>query len=79
MDDILHPFTNSFVLIFFNIILIFGKLLEEHINHIQQVLGTLHWHKLYANIETFLINMKRSYYLRYIMDRDGVHVDPMKI
>jgi hypothetical protein len=35
MDDILQPFTNSFVVIYLDDILIFRKNLEEHLEHIQ--------------------------------------------
>jgi hypothetical protein len=48
MDDVLRPFTNSFVVVYLDDILIFKKTWEEHI---QQVLSTLRQHKLYANLE----------------------------
>jgi hypothetical protein len=41
MDDVLRPFTNSFVVVYLDDILIFNKTWEEHMQHIQQVLGTL--------------------------------------
>jgi hypothetical protein len=37
MDDILGPFTNSFVEVYLDDILIFIKNCEEHMYHIQQV------------------------------------------
>ena len=41
MDDVLRPFTNSFVVVYLDDILIFNKTWEEHMQHIQQVLSTL--------------------------------------
>jgi len=41
MDDILHPFTNSFAVVYLDDILIFNKSWEEHLQHIQQVLQAL--------------------------------------
>jgi hypothetical protein len=41
MDDVLRPFTNSFVVVYVDDILIFKKTWEEHMQHIQQVLSTL--------------------------------------
>ena len=41
MDDILRPFTNSFVIIYLDDILIFRKSWAYQLWHIQQVLNTL--------------------------------------
>jgi hypothetical protein len=41
MDDVLRPFTNSFVVVYLDDILIFSRTWEEHMRHIQQVLSTL--------------------------------------
>ena len=37
MDDALRPFTNAFVVVYLDDILIFNRTLEEHMQHIQQV------------------------------------------
>jgi hypothetical protein len=41
MDDVLIPFTNSFVVVYLDDILIFSRTWGEHMWHIQQVLSTL--------------------------------------
>ena len=79
MDSLLHPFTNSFVVVYLDDILIFSSSWEEHLQHIQQVLNTLQQHQLYANLEKCLFGMTRIQYLGYIVDKHGVHVDPSKI
>jgi hypothetical protein len=58
MDDVLRPFTNSFVVVYLDDILIFNRTWEENMRHIQQVLSTLQQHKLYANLEkcSFVMN-----------------------
>jgi hypothetical protein len=35
MDDVLRPFTNSFVVVYLDDILIFNRIWEEHMRHIQ--------------------------------------------
>jgi len=51
MDDIMRPFTNTFVVVYLDDILIYNKTWVEHLQHIQQVLHTLQQHQLYANLE----------------------------
>lgn len=79
MDDFLQPFTNSFVVVYLDNIIIFSKSWEEHLQHIQHVLQTLRQHKLCANLEKFTFGMSQVQYLGYIIDEKGVHVDLTKI
>jgi hypothetical protein len=79
MDDVLRPFTNTFVVVYLDDTLIFNRTWEEHMQHIQQVLSTLQQHKLYANLEKCSIGMNMVQYLGYIVDEHGVHMDPAKI
>ena len=67
MDDILQPFTNTFVVVYLDAILIYNKTWAEHLQHIQQVLHTLRQHKLYANLEKCSFGMDRVHYLGYII------------
>jgi hypothetical protein len=57
MDDILRPFTNSFVVVYLDDILIFSQTWEEHLHHIRQVLQTLRKHKLCTNLEKCIFGM----------------------
>ena len=79
MDDVLRPFTNSFVVVYLDDILNFNKNWEENLQHIQQVFHTLQQHNLYTNLEKFFFSMDMVQYLCYIVDYHGVHVDLTKI
>eukprot|EP00253_Pinus_taeda_P003332 PITA_03332 len=68
MDDILWSFTNSFVAVYLDDIMIFSQSWGEHLHHIRQVLQTLHQHKLCANLEKCTFGMTQVQYLRYIID-----------
>jgi hypothetical protein len=79
MDDILRHFTNNFVVVYLDDILIYNKTWEKHLQHIHQVLHTLRQHKLYDNLEKFSFSMDKVHYLGYIVDQHGVHVHTTKI
>jgi len=79
MDDILWPFTNSFVVFYLDDIFIFSKGLEEHLQHIQQVLQTLQQHKMCANFGKCTFGMSQVQNVGYIIYEKGVDVDPINI
>lgn len=79
MNDVLRPFIDSFVVVYLDDILIFSKTWSEHLQHVEQVLSTLQQQKLYANMEKCSFGVQSIQYLGYIIDTEGVHVDPVKI
>jgi len=57
MDDIVRPFTNAFMVVYLDDILIFSQSWEEHLHRIQQVLQTPRQHQLCANLEKCTFGM----------------------
>jgi hypothetical protein len=51
MNHVLHVFICKFVVVYFDDILIFSKNLNEHLNHLCNVLSVLHSEQLYANLK----------------------------
>lgn len=49
MTQALKPFLGNFVVVYFDDILIFSHFLQDHLDHIQQVLETLRNERLYVN------------------------------
>ena len=79
MNDILHPYLCKFVLVFFNDILIYSKLLEEHLHQLPVVLETLVAHQLMANFKKCQFMVDRIEYLGHITSSERVAADPTKI
>jgi hypothetical protein len=79
MDDILLLFTNSFVVVYLDDIMVLSQTWEENLHHIRQALQTLRKHILCANLEKCTFGMTQVQYLGYIIDERGVRVNPTKI
>nr|CAD1834918.1 unnamed protein product [Ananas comosus var. bracteatus] len=56
MNTVFAPYPRKFVLVFFDYILVFSKNLEEHVKHLDTVLGELRRNKLYAKKRVWAIS-----------------------
>src|SRR5438128_1777050 len=58
MNEVLRHFIGKFVVVYFDDILIYNKLLEEHLHHLRAVFDALREARLFGNIEkcTFCTN-----------------------
>jgi hypothetical protein len=51
MNEVLHPFIAKFVVVYFDDIIIYGKSLNEHIEHLHAIFCALRESRLFANLE----------------------------
>ena len=79
MNDVFQFFLRKFVLVFFDDILVYGRSVEEHLEHLCQAFTALRSHKLFANSKKSLFSQPRIEYLGHIIDAMGVSADPAKI
>ena len=67
------------MLVFFDDILIYSQTWEEHMEHLETVLGILQLESLYAKESKCDLGMIDLLYLGQIISIEGVRMDPDKI
>ena len=69
----------SFVIVFFDDILVFSKNEKEHKNHLRTVFYLHFENQKFLNREKSSFFQKEIEYLGHIVSSNGIHVDPRKI
>ena len=69
MNHVLRAFIGKIVVVYFDDILIYSKTLEEHVEHVQQVLDILRKEKLFANFEKCTFCTDRVVFLGFVVSR----------
>ena len=79
MNRVFHPQLRRFVLVFFDDILVYSRSWEEHLVHLDTVLGILDRESLYAKESKCDLGMTELLYLGHIINAEGMCMDPEKI
>ncbi|GJU14800.1 retrotransposon-related protein [Tanacetum coccineum] len=77
--NILRLTLRKFTLVFFDDILVYSKIVEEHCAHLQQDLEVTRHNKLFAKQSKCSFVVKKVEYLRHVITGEGVATDPSKI
>lgn len=79
MNKVFKEYLDQFVIIFIDDILIYSRLKDEHEYHLTTVLQILHEKKLYPKFKKCEFWIKQFSFLRHVISKDGVAVDPSKV
>ncbi|GJV35258.1 hypothetical protein Tco_1407735 [Tanacetum coccineum] len=79
MNRAYKPYLDKFVIVFIDDISIYSKTKEDHEVHLKLVLELLKKERLYDKFTKCEFWLQEVYFLGYVVNHNGIHVDPSKI
>ena len=79
MTRVFKQYLDQFVVVFIYDILVYTRSREEHEYHLSIVLQTLRGKQLYAKLSKWEFSLYRVSFLRHVVTKDGISVDPGKV
>jgi hypothetical protein len=79
MNDVLHPFNDSFVILYLDDILIFRNTWKYHLSYVKQGLDTLRKTQLISKLQKYESGKTSLIYLRHMIEGGELRVDIEKI
>jgi hypothetical protein len=79
MNSSFHEKLDEFVIIYIDHILVYSKIIKEHVKHFEYVLNKLRQNKLFANRVKNEFSQKEMDFLKCILSKEGVRPDLKKL
>nr|GEW80768.1 hypothetical protein [Tanacetum cinerariifolium] len=78
-ESMCKPYLDKFMIVFIDDILIYSKSEEDHTKHLKLILELLKKEELYAKFSKCEFWLSKVQFLGYVIDSEGIQVDPDKI
>ncbi|KAI2645588.1 Transposon Tf2-9 polyprotein [Labeo rohita] len=79
VNNVLRDMVDQFIYVYLDDILIFSRSLQEHVQHVRQVLQRLLENGLYVKAEKCVFHAQSVPFLGYIVSAEGVRMDSNKV
>jgi len=79
MNHVLKDCIGKYVVVYLDDILVYSQSLENHLRHLREVLLVLRVNSLFANSDKCTFCVDNVVFLGFVVNKNGVHVDPKKI
>ena len=79
MTYIFDPYTNQFIIVYLNDILIFSRTKADHLQHLRWTFDQLRNNQLYAKLTKCEFFKESVAYLGHIISENQIRIDPAKI
>lgn len=79
VNEILREFINKFILVYLDDILVFSKTKEDHLRHLDKVLGRLDEEKLIINLKKCEWMKEELVYPGFVISQGTLQVDTQKV
>ena len=79
INDALWEYLNLFIIVYLDDILVFFKMMKEHVNYIEKILEWLNERDLQLKSEKCEFHKKDINFLEFIVDRKEIRINSVKI
>ena len=79
MNHVLTDCISKYVVVYFDDTLVYSDSIESHLVHLRKFLIVLRNNHLFANVEKWTFCVDSVVFISFIVNKNGLHVDPKKI